>query len=113
MVIELKKSNPDIILGSSEPFNVEKQEGARKLSNNERTEVKNGISDQTSPSSVISPEFRPDAQGLSPAMVVETGAMTKDMLSRLINGEVNVADPDALTRAMIEMAKNKVEKNKN
>jgi len=62
---------------------------------------------------IISEELRPDVGGASTAVGAETGGMTQEMLTQMISGDLDVTDPDAVTRAMIEMAKRKAEQDKN
>jgi hypothetical protein len=62
---------------------------------------------------IISEQLKPDTGGTSAAMKAETGEMTQEMLTQMISGNLDVTDPDAVTRAMIEMAKRKAEQNKN
>jgi hypothetical protein len=67
-------------------------------------------SGQQSP--VISQELTPTDSGSSSAMKAETDEMTKEVLERTLNG-LDINNPDAVMKALIEMGKKKAEQNLN
>ncbi len=58
---------------------------------------------------VIAPELKPSSDGVSPAVNLEANEMSGEMLTKMMSGDLDLTDPDAITRAMIEMAKKRSE----
>lgn len=60
-------------------------------------------------SQVISADLKPPINGSSSPIKAETQAMTQEMLTQMISGDLDVTDPDAVTRAMMQMEEKKAE----
>ena len=63
--------------------------------------------------SVVSQDLRPNSEGISEAVKAEDTAITHEMLTNMIHGNLDMTDLNAVNKALIEATKKRMDQSRN